>query len=158
MKIYHQVGSPGRVHSPLADDDGRTPGNKYCHEKLNEVATSGPVMATSWRVPHTLARGATYSWQVTAHKKNGQTITSPVLPAPQAKFQVLARVRLKELKQARRVYPDSHLTLRILYAQAGMLDDAVREFQALVRANPQVNVAHKLLREVRALNARRRSG
>lgn len=127
-------------------------------DKLNEVATSGPVMATSWRVPHSLARGGTYSWQVTAHKKDGQTVTSPVLPAPQAKFQVLARTRLKELRQARRVYPDSYLTLGILYAQAGMLNDAAREFQALVQANPQADVVHKLLRDVRALNARRRSG
>lgn len=125
---------------------------------LNEVAMSGPVMTTSWRVPHSLARGATYSWQVTAHKKDGQTITSPMLPAPQAKFQVLAHTRLKELEQARRVYPDSHLTLGLLYAQAGMLDDAAREFRALVRANPQADVARKLLSEVRALSAHRRSG
>jgi hypothetical protein len=126
--------------------------------QLNEVATSGPVTATSWRVPQSLARGVTYSWQVTAHKKDGQTVTSPVPPAPQAKFQVLAQTRLTELRHARRLYPDSHLALGVLYAQAGLLDDAAREFQALARDNPQTDVARKLLREVRAFTVRRRSG
>ncbi|HEY0378499.1 MAG TPA: hypothetical protein VGC87_16415 [Pyrinomonadaceae bacterium] len=125
---------------------------------LNEVAASGPVAATSWRVPRPLARGRVYSWQVTAHKKDGQAVTSPVLPAPPAKFQVLAQKRLRELRDARGLYPDSHLTLGVLYAQAGLLDDAARELQALARANPRAEVARKLLTEVRALSARRRPG
>jgi anti-sigma factor RsiW len=127
-------------------------------DQLNEVATSGPVTTTYWRAPRSLARGATYSWQVTAHKKGGPSFTSPAPPAPQAKFQVLAQTRLTELQHARRLYPNSHLALGMLYAQAGLLDDAAREFQALARDNPQSDVARKLLREVRAFNARRRSG
>jgi anti-sigma factor RsiW len=127
-------------------------------DRLNEVATSGLVTATSWRAPRALARGMTNSWQVTAHRKGGQTVTSPTPPAPQAKFQVLAQTRLTELRHARRLYPNSHLTLGVLYAQAGLLDDAAREFQALARENPQVDVAHKLLREVRAFSARHRLG
>jgi anti-sigma factor RsiW len=125
---------------------------------LNEVAASGPLTATSWRVPRPLARGRVYSWQVTAHKRDGQAVTSPVLPAPPAKFQVLAQKRLRELRDARKLYPDSHLTLGVLYAQAGLLDDAAREFQALARANPRAEVPRKLLSDVRALSARRRSG
>jgi anti-sigma factor RsiW len=126
--------------------------------QLNEVATSGPLTATSWRAPRSLARGATYSWQVTAHKKDGQFVKSPAPPAPQAKFQVLAQTRLTELRHARRLYPNSHLALGVLYAQAGLLDDAAREFQALARDNPQADVARKLLREVRAFSVRRQSG
>ena len=117
---------------------------------LNEVASSGPLSATTWRMPQPLARGVTYSWQVTARRQDGQTVTSPMLPAPQAKFQVLARARLDELQRVRSAYPDSHLSLGVLYAQAGLLDEAMREFQALVRANPQSPVARKLLRSVRA--------
>ncbi|HWT01420.1 MAG TPA: hypothetical protein VN256_14320 [Pyrinomonadaceae bacterium] len=127
-------------------------------DKLNEVAASGPVTATSWRAPRPLARGVTYSWQVTAHKKDGQAVTSPVLPAPPAKFQVLAQKRLRELRDARGLYPDSHLALGVLYAQAGLLDEAAREFEALARANPRADVVRKLLGEVRALSARRRQG
>lgn len=44
----------------------------------------------------------------------------------------------------------SHLTLGVLYAQAGLLDDAERELQLLLRANPQSALAQKLLRGVRA--------
>jgi hypothetical protein len=44
----------------------------------------------------------------------------------------------------------SHLTLGGLYAQAGLLDDAERELQLLLRANPQSALAQKLLRGVRA--------
>lgn len=127
-------------------------------DHLNEVAASGPLTATSWRAERPLARGTIYSWQVTAHKKEGRAVTSPVLPAPPAKFQVLAQKRVRELRDARRLYPDSHLTLGVLYAQAGLLDDAAREFQALARANPRAEVARKLLGEVRALSARRRQG
>lgn len=125
---------------------------------LNEVAASGPVTVTSWRVARPLARGVTYSWQVTAHKKDGQAVTSPVLPAPPAKFQVLGQKRQRELRDARGLYPDSHLTLGVLYAQAGLLDEAAREFEALARANPRADVVRKLLGEVRALSARRRQG
>jgi anti-sigma factor RsiW len=127
-------------------------------DQLNEVATSGPLTATSWRAPQSLARGAIYSWQVTAHKKGGQSVTSPAPPAPQAKFQVLAQTRLTELRHARRLYPNSHLALGVLYAQAGLLDDAAREFQTLARDNPQADVARKLLQDVRSFSARRRSG
>ncbi|HYY43224.1 MAG TPA: hypothetical protein VE775_10870, partial [Pyrinomonadaceae bacterium] len=119
-------------------------------ERLNEVATSGPLSANTWRVARPLARGETYSWQVTAHKKDGQTVTSPVLPAPQAKFQVLARTRLDELQSVRRAYPASHLTLGVVYAQAGLMVEAERELQAVVSANPQSEAARKLLRSVRA--------
>lgn len=124
-------------------------------EGLNEVASSGPLRATTWRVARPLARGLTYSWQVTAHRNDGQAVTSPVLPAPPAKFQVLARARFEELQHVRRVYPEAHLTLGVLYAQAGLEAEAAREFQALVRANSQSDVARKLLRSAQA-NARRR--
>jgi hypothetical protein len=92
---------------------------------------------------------------VTAHRNDGQVVTSPVLPAPPAKFQVLARARLEELQRVRRVYPAAHLTLGVLYAQAGLEAEAAREFQLLVRANPQSDVARKLLRSAQ-VNARRR--
>ena len=141
---------------PLAGADGYNV--TVTDDNLNEVAASGPLTATSWRAPRPLARGVTYSWQVTAHKKDGQAVTSPALPAPPAKFQVLAQKRLRELRDARSLYPDSHLTLGVLYAQAGLLDDAAREFQALARANPGADVVRKLLGEVRALSARRRPG
>jgi hypothetical protein len=62
---------------------------------------------------------------------------------------VLNQTRAGELAHAKNTSGNSHLTLGILYAQSGLLDDAEREFQALLRANPQSTLVRKLLRIVR---------
>jgi hypothetical protein len=117
---------------------------------LNEVATSQPLNTTEWRITKPLKEGGVYSWQVTA-MKDGVAITSPVLPAPQAKFRVIDHATLETLKQSERAYPDSHLTRGVLYAEAGLLDEAEQELRMLVHNNPQAGVARKLLRSVQAM-------
>lgn len=117
---------------------------------LNEVATSPPLNTTEWRISKPLKEGGIYSWQVTA-LKDGVKITSPVLPAPQAKFKVIDRSTAEMLQQARRVYPDSHLTLAVLYAEAGLVDEAEQELRAVVRDNPRAGIAQRLLRQVQAM-------
>jgi hypothetical protein len=116
---------------------------------FNAVATSPPLSAQAWTIPDALARGAIYSWQVTA-TKDDREIKSPKPPAPEAKFKVLEAAKAGELQRARRANPRSHLTLGILYAQAGLLDAAERELRALLGANPQSDVARRLLAHVRA--------
>lgn len=116
---------------------------------FNRVATSGPQAATEWTVPLSLANGKVYSWEVTALKDN-QEITSPVAPAPRAQFKVLEAEKLKEIAEVRRRRPTAHLTLGVLAARAGLLDEAEREFQELLKDNPQSNVAKKLLQTVRS--------
>jgi len=120
--------------------------------ELNEVATSPPLNATEWEITKSLKQGGIYSWQVTA-VKDGVKITSPVLPAAQAKFKVIDRTTSEILQQAQRAYPDSHLTLGVLYAEAGLLDEAEQELRLLVRDNPRVGVAQKLLRQVQSMKA-----
>jgi hypothetical protein len=119
-------------------------------DQLNEVAKSGPLTKTEWRLRTPLARGGAYSWQVTA-LRDGQAITSPVMPAPQAKFVILDRARSEELKRVREAAPRYHLGLGVLYARAGLLDEAEREFRALVKANPESAAARKLLQSARSL-------
>lgn len=119
---------------------------------LNEVATSPPLNTTEWRISKPLKEGGLYSWQVTA-LKDGVRITSPVLPAPQAKFKVLDRATSEILKQAQNTYPDSHLTLGVLYTDAGLLDEAEQELRVLVRNNPQARVPLKLLQNVKTMRA-----
>lgn len=116
---------------------------------LNVVASSAPLTALQWTPPAGLKAGV-YSWQVTALKE-GQRVTSPVMPAPQAKFRVLEADKLQELERARRAFSNSHLALGVMYTQAGLLDEAEREFQLLLRANPQSALARKLLAQVRAM-------
>jgi anti-sigma factor RsiW len=116
---------------------------------FNEVAASPQLSVTTWAVSRPLERGRTYSWQVTT-RVGEREVTSPVRPAPEAKFMVLDQARANELTKAKNASAGSHLTLGILYAQAGLLDDAEREFQALQRANPQSALAERLLHSVRA--------
>lgn len=115
----------------------------------NPVASSPKLSGTSWTVQSALKRGQIYSWQVTAIKE-GEEIKAPVPPAAEARFKVLDEGRASELNSARRSFPSSHLTLGLLYAQAGLLDEAEREFLLLLRANPQSKVAQNLLQSVRA--------
>ena len=117
---------------------------------LNEVATSLPLDAIEWRISKPLKEGGTYSWQVTA-MKDGVRITSPVLPAPQAKFKVIDRSTSEMLQQVQREYPDSHLALAVIYAEAGLVDEAEQELRIVVRDNPRAGVAQRLLRQVQAM-------
>lgn len=115
---------------------------------FNPVATSGVLVSPSWAPPRPLARGQIYSWQVTALRQDLQ-VKSPRPPAPEAKFKVLEGSKATAIERARRAKPRSHLTLGVLYAQAGLLDDAEREFGALLRANPKSEIARQLLNNVR---------
>ena len=120
-------------------------------EQFKLVASSPQQNELSWTT--TLARGMVYSWQVKAIKE-GQEITSPRPPAPQAKFRVLGQEKANELARAKRAYGSSHLTLGLLYAEAGLLREAEQEFRLLRRANPDSEVARNLLRQVQAMRVR----
>jgi hypothetical protein len=119
-------------------------------DKLNEVATSESLTSTQWRVPVPLKWGGVYSWQVTAFK-DGQEVVSPVMPGPQARFMIVDQARAQELRQLEHAFPNYHLGLGVLYARAGLLDEAEREFQAKVKASPNSAVARKLLESVRSM-------
>ena len=122
-------------------------------EAFNLVASSPQLTAPRWAAPRTLPRGKVYSWQVKA-VKDGRETTSPRPPAPQARFRVLDRPKADELARARRAYPSSHLTLGLLYAEAGMLKEAEQELRLLQKANPGSELARGLLRQVQALRRR----
>jgi hypothetical protein len=119
-----------------------------------KLAASSPQLTDlSWPTSPALARGKVYSWQVKAIK-DGQEITSPRPPAPQAKFRILDQGKANELARAKRVYGSSHLTLGLLYAEAGLLKEAEQELRLLRRANPNSELARTLLRQIQALQHR----
>jgi hypothetical protein len=115
----------------------------------NEVAASPRLTQTMWIATRPLKRGQIYSWQVTA-RVGDKEVVSPVRPAPEAKFMALSQAKANELANAQNSIAGSHLTLGILYAQAGLLDDAEHELQVLARANPESPLARKLLDSVKA--------
>jgi hypothetical protein len=113
------------------------------------VAMSGPLSSAEWSVPQPLRRGVVYSWKVLA-VKDGEEIVSPLPTAADARFKVLEEMRAEELISAERLRPRSRLLLGALYARAGLLDEAEREFQQLVEDNPRSRVARELLRDVKS--------
>ena len=117
---------------------------------FRKVAASAPQATTEWTIAQPLTRGQVYSWHVSASRE-GQEVTSPEQPAPEAKFVVLDAAKAEELSRARQVSKGSHLTMGTLYARAGLLDEAEREFQSALRESPGSKVARKLLLSVQAL-------
>ena len=122
-------------------------------DKFNLVIASPQLTNNSWTAPQSLARGKVYAWQVKAIK-DGQEFTSPRPPAPQAKFRVLDQAKANEIMNARRAYPSSHLALGLLYAEAGLLDEAERELRLLQKANPGSEIARSLLNQIQSLRRR----
>jgi hypothetical protein len=119
-------------------------------ENFNWVATSQPLTITTWTVPNTLKRGATYVWQVSA-MMDGKEIKSPVPPASDAKFRVIEQTKAEELSQLKKSAANSHLAIGLIYAREGLLDDAEREFEALMQSNSKSAVTRKLFNQVKAL-------
>lgn len=112
-------------------------------QSFHVVAQSPVLTQTEWTPTQPLARGANYSWQVTAVQADGTETVSPVAPAPQAKFRVIDQRSFDEVKRAEAT--KSHLARGVIYAEAGLIDEARAEFQALVRDNPRSALARKLL-------------
>jgi hypothetical protein len=116
---------------------------------FDRVSASPSLTGDSW-TPPPLARGQVYSWQVKADR-DGKEFIAPRPPAPQARFRILDLTAAAEIARARRDYASSHLLLGLLYARAGLPDEAEQELRALQKANPDVNIVRRLLANVRAL-------
>lgn len=120
----------------------------------NPVAKSSPLATTHWTLPKALKRGVIYSWEVIA-KKGNEEIMAPAPPVPPAKFKVLEQTKYEALSRAKQAY-NSHLVAGVLYAQAGLFDEAEHEFKSLVAANPNSKLAKQLLRSLERPKAPKR--
>jgi anti-sigma factor RsiW len=109
-----------------------------------EVVSSPQLQGSKWTVDRPLERGRVFSWQITAHTGDGE------VKSPEAKFKVLAPAVASELARVKKIYAGRRLALGLLYAEAGLLDDAERELKALVEANPQSPVTKSLWRDLRS--------
>jgi hypothetical protein len=142
---------PGFRWSPLKDAAGYV---VEVYDSEFKLITSSPqITGRSWKAPVSLLRDRVYSWQVKA-LMDGNEVISPRPPAPQAKFRVLDQARANELAAAKRAYANSHLTLGLLYAQAGLLSESEQELRLLLKENPNSEVARKLLSQVQTLQRR----
>lgn len=96
-------------------------------ETTGRSIRSEPLVTMEWTPSQPLERGRRYSWQLAARQA-----AYPAPPDPPARFQVVdhdAAARLTSL-------PGSHLLRSVSYAEAGLLDAAQLELEALARQNP----------------------
>lgn len=120
-------------------------------DQFKLVNSSPQVTDLSWTTTQALPRGRVYSWQVQAIIMEGEDIISPRPPAPQAKFRVLDQAKVNELTKAKRAYGSSHLTMALLYAEAGLIREAEGELGILRRANPDSEIVKNLQRQIQAM-------
>lgn len=118
-------------------------------ENFRVVEQSGKLTLTSWKPAKSLPRGANYSWQVTAMLRDGTETVSPTSPAPQARFRVIEQNLNDEIGRLEKSSKRSHLALGVLYAKAGLKQEARAEFEKLLKENPNSPLARKLLESVR---------
>lgn len=152
--LLQPVGKVVRTPRPMFRWSSLAGASSYVIEiydaQFNLVASGPRLTKTNWTATQSLPRDQIFSWQVKA-EKDGQEIKAPQANAPQATFRVLSQTKANELAQAQRKFGASHLTLGLLYAEAGLLDEAEQEFRALQKANPSSPLARRLLANVRAL-------
>ncbi|HEY0141764.1 MAG TPA: zf-HC2 domain-containing protein [Thermoanaerobaculia bacterium] len=110
-----------------------------------EVARSEPRAEPRWKPNRDLPRGRTYTWEVEVEKE-GQVEIMPAPPTPPAQFHVLESEALVELDEARRKHADDHLLLGILYAKAGLDDQAREELQRVAPGDAET--ARRLLADI----------
>ena len=103
------------------------------------------VTGTSWTPETDLPRGATYGWQVTAHR-GADNDTEPKPPRPEARFQVVDAATAERIAEIRRRL-DLHepLELGVLLAENGLIAEARIEL-ARARQLPGIaDIAQRLI-------------
>ncbi|MFN0172780.1 MAG: hypothetical protein ACKV22_40890 [Bryobacteraceae bacterium] len=119
------------------------------NESGGESISSGPLEGTDWKPANPLNRGATYSWQLSA-TVSGVPVLHPHPPQPPARFRVVDDRTAAALREL----PDSHALRGVLYAQAGLLEAAEREFERLYDQNPESPAARAWLESLRKARTR----
>jgi len=116
---------------------------------FHPVAESGSLRSSSWVPPAPLPDSRTLVWQVAA-RRDGEEITAPRPPTPEARFRILDPARAAEIDDAVRNRGGSHLLLAVLYADAGLVEEAIAELQDLEKLNKGSAVIGDLLRSLRS--------
>jgi anti-sigma factor RsiW len=112
------------------------------------VVRSPELTSPEWTCDRPLARGKTYTWQVSALTATEDS-TVAAAPTPSARFVVLTQQQAGELARVRQAHSDAHLVMALAYARAGVRDAAERELRALQRDNPDAAIVRTLLATLR---------
>ncbi len=101
-----------------------------------------------WRPDAPLPLGRILRWQVKA-MKNGNVVATG--PPGGARFRILDAGRAAQIWADEKRYGDQPLALGILYAQAGLLDEAERALDKAAKTDPNNPVVPKLMADVKAV-------
>lgn len=112
------------------------------------VDVSPSISSTIWKADKALPTGQVLKWQVKAIANGTSAGTSP---NGGARFRVLDPARAAQIRDAQKTFADQPLALGILYAQAGMLDEAQRALEKAHKQDPQNEIVPKLLADVKAV-------
>jgi hypothetical protein len=108
-----------------------------------EVARSAELSTNEWTPRRDLPRGVTLTWQVELRRGDAIAII-PAPPAPPARFRIVDAATAAALEDARRAHPGDALLLGLLYARAGLVDDARLHFERM----QDLPLARRLLRQL----------
>jgi hypothetical protein len=118
-------------------------------EHYQPVMQSPELADSHWRPESPLARGAAYSWQVSAITPH-QTITGPEPPQMEARFRVIDARSNATIHKLLQQQPRSHLALGVAYAHAGAESEAEHELEIVAGENRGSSLAQNLLKSVQA--------
>jgi hypothetical protein len=101
------------------------------------VASSGHIHNAQWTPERDLPEGKEFLWQLEV-SVHGRRITAPKPPEPEAKFATLAAADTSRLAELAAKYGDDHILMGALYARAGAIADARREWEtAVTQGHPE---------------------
>lgn len=112
-------------------------------DQFRVVARSPFLDGTRWIPDQELPRGRRLSWQVTAERL-GEKVIAPAPPAPASSFEIITENFARQIVDARKRKPFSHLLLANVYAEAGMRREAELETEAIVNMNRGSALARSL--------------
>lgn len=111
-----------------------------------EVARSPELGTDRWTPARDLPRGVTYTWTVRV-EHDGTSQILPAAPSPVARFHVLDRATFDALESARQRHGADHFLLGVLYARAGLVDEA-RAYLRQVTDPADAAIAGRILHDI----------
>jgi hypothetical protein len=113
-------------------------------EHLNPIIESPILDVPEWTPPVSLPQDMLLLWQVEATTPSGRVL-APTPPDAQARFQILSDGETWLLQSRLDTVGDSHLARAVILSEAGVIEEARAEIQALKAQNPDARVIDELL-------------
>lgn len=108
---------------------------------------------TTWIPAEPLNAGGFYQWQVEALRGDEVVARMPKPPEPEARFAIISDGARIKVEQAEKSAGGSNLAKAVAAADAGLLEEATDELQALAKENPDSKIPKQLLAEVEKARA-----